>query len=222
MIVLIKKGCNDKGKLDNMIANNHILSDTLITYKNKLGQEVAKTGVLVVENASLVDNLAEVDSSVIALKTLVKKNSKLFKSGGIASVIATTTYLQGSNDTVYVDKYGSYHANITQFSKWVTGRHMLSFDSSYIDITIENEFTLAFGYERESGLKNIFKPKKPIAYLTNKNPYTNTENFRIVNIKQNDKLLGLNVGFGIMYGLTPQLTPNLVVGLSLTKSLIKL
>lgn len=222
IIVLFRQGCEIRESQKQYEQNYDALNSSLTKYRNKYGQEVVKAKVLETTSLEQIEKFAELDSSIAQLKKVVKEQSKLLKDGGMATVINNHTYLQGRGDTIIIDSTGAYYSPISQFGDWVTGYHMISPDSSYIDMKIKNQFSLAFGYEREPGFKNWFKPKKPVAYLTNKNPYTYTDDLRIVNIESKSKKLGLNIGIGATWGITPSFETDLVLGITLSKPLIEL
>ena len=212
----------DKNQLEE---NYEALNAELVITKNDLGHEVATREIVQVTNKEQLLALQSQDSLFKLLQNEVKRlDKKLDGVGSAVAAISTSTNVSGQTSTVVVrdtiNNREVYYSNIDQFGNWITGFHLLGEDTSYIDLNVRNDFTLSLSYEREKGLRNIFKSKKPVATLTNHNPYTNTRDMRVASITNNRKTPWA-IGLGVTYGVTPDLQMQAVVGINFSKTLIE-
>ena len=164
-------------------------------------------------NTTMLLDIKTQDSTVHALQDLVEKYKADLKKGGSAAIISVVTKSKGigttiilRGDTLWTDSlvyiYPIY-TSVIDNEGWIIDSIVATKDTITNHVKIVNDFSLVLGYERQG----LFKPRKPYAELTNKNPYTATNALRVADFRSipPKKLgLGVNVGYGITAkGLTP-------------------
>lgn len=201
------------------------LGDTMTTYKNKYGQEVSRISLIQTERIKDFLAIESKDSIIQKLQREVKANKGRIKDNGSVTVITNTTDIDTSgateityrdtitiNDTVYI--YPEYSFGIK--SKWITANTKANKDSTYLDLSIENAYTVVLGSERPKGFKNLFKPKVAFAEVTNENPYTSTQTIRAYKVqapKPKRLGIGFNVGYGLILNSKPIFRPYIGIGI---------
>ena len=140
------------------------VNDTLVTYKNKYNQEVAKISIIEAQRTKDFLKIKSADSSIIALQKLVKEQAKKIKNGSAAiietiTVIHDTIQVQHKGDTIYFE----------DINEWNEIQGQIISDELTYDLIVKNKFDLIFGEEK--GVK--------YGEFVSKNPRTHTEILRI-------------------------------------------
>ena len=233
LVLLNLKSCkNTQDTKKDYVNTINALPDTLTTYRNKDGMQVAKISLIETEKASQFLEIKSKDAVIVKLQEEVKKNEKrLGKSGSVTVITNTTevktvdtTYITSKdtivrNDTVFV--YPEYSSFIKKglridSSYWVTANVKANKDSTSFDIGIQNSYVIVLGREKAKGFKALFKPKVAFAEVTNENPYTSTKTIRSYQVKTpKPKRLGIgfHVGYGLVLDKVPILRPYIGIGI---------
>lgn len=181
------------------------LLDSLLVYRNSENEHVGKIKVLTLTNRKQLEEIATKDRAFSLLQGELDRLKRKANNSSVVYVETVTT-LEGKSDTVYqiVTAKGDtiYTARIDKFDDWITGTVTLGKDTSNYDIQIKNEFVGSLYYERQKGFKGLFKEKIPVFELTNKNPYTETTDLRVVDVKTPKKAIRLNLTLGVGYGVS--------------------
>lgn len=197
--------CNHKSskrvtELNTLYAN---VKDTLKTTLNSKGELESKIEVISSEKADAFVKLNINDATIKSLQQQVKYYKNKLVAGSTVSVATTTTHI----DTVIVNDVSDLQFDCDtpvytttlddKFNGWITGKVVSCWDSSKVNIDIKNDFSLIVGKEKG----------KVVAILTDKNPYTKTNNlrvFQVANVKSHwlrNTLIGILVGSAATYTL---------------------
>lgn len=228
VILFLLRGNSIKNSELDMANNNYkALNDDFTTSINKYNQEVAKRKSLEFTNSKQLLEIETKDSLINLIKDEVKRlGNKVNDLNASVTALSVSTSFNGSSNEVVIVRdtihdRDLYYSDINNLGGWIEGFHMLGKDTSYIDIEVKNDFLVSLYYERDKGIKNILKPKYPVVELTNKNPYTNTKDLRVVNINDRRKT-GTSIGLGVGYGITDNFQLKPFIGISLHKTIIEL
>lgn len=163
-----------------------IANDSIITYRNRLGEEVAKTEVLTTSNAKLFTSLEFANADVRKLQDIVKRYEKANKDVSSALYIVTNTFIhfkdsiknaisgweQPNKDSCY--KYPTYTKNFDLKDCFTTGTVELGYSKFDIQLKTSNQYEVVIGEEKDGWFK-----KKSFAEITNKNKCTTTEVMKV-------------------------------------------
>lgn len=224
LAILLMRKCGTGVDINNI----NSLNDSLTIYKNKYGQEVAKTSLITNLSIKELLSVQSNDSAIIKLQQEIRKyKDKLGKGSSVTTIynsteISDTTFtriveglaskIRVSGDTVYI--YPTYQCSDS--SRWRSYSLQAGADSCIIKFSVENEYSVVIGEERP----NWYKAKVPFVEVTNKNPYTKTKTLKSYQVEYKDKTR-FNIGVGAGAALTPKgVQPAVYVGLNYT--LIKL
>jgi hypothetical protein len=235
LVLLNLKSCkNTQDTKKDYVSTINALQDTMITYRNKDGMQVAKISLIETEKASQFLEINSKDAVIIKLQEEVKKNkNRMGKSGSITVIenttnlatVDTTSYITFKdtivrNDTVFV--YPEYSSFIKKGLKidssyWVTANVKANKDSTSFELGIQNSYTVVLGREKSKGFKALFKPKVAFAEVTNENPYTSTKTIRAYQVKTPKPKrfgIGVHVGYGLTFdkNYTPIIRPYIGIG----------
>lgn len=232
--------CNQKNKLNSQQALVSSINSELTKTKNKLGEETAKSELIVSDNTKLFLSINSKDSTIIKLQGIVEANKKTISKYGSATIFGTNTTINSTNvtdsiilrDTIRegntVTIYPQYQFKVNQFNDWITGSGYANKDSSHLDIKIKNEAEIVIGYSKDSGIKNLFKKAKPYAIVKNKNPYTETSEFKTYAValpKPKRFGIGLSLSggfnFGGYSGTSLRIQPGIQLGIGINYNLIE-
>ena len=201
--------CKRNDNLNELTKALDAVNDSLTISKNKLGQEVAKTSVIVLENEVLFLKLQSKDSNIIQLQNLVKKeqsaNKKLqealiLKQKMIASYEDSIQNLvcgyQEIRDSLgNIIRYPTYNRKIDMFGRWITGDIKLGYSTFKFYISTVSEYEIVIGQERN----NLFSKFKTYATVTNLNHYDHTTALKVYSknsLKPQRFSIGVFVGAG--------------------------
>ena len=184
-LLISTRSCTRRGDTINMY---EAINDTLVTYKNKYNQEVAKISIIEAQRTKDFLKIKSADSSIIALQKLVKEQAKKIKNGSAAiietiTVIHDTIQVQHKGDTIYFE----------DINEWNEIQGQIISDELTYDLIVKNKFDLIFGEEK--GVK--------YGEFVSKNPRTHTEVLRIYQTTPKKKHFGFgfNVGVGGGYDI---------------------
>ena len=204
LILLLNRSCRKNERLDDMQDMYSAINDTLIKTRNDLGQEVTTRTVLYSDIATLKRMVGIRDSTVLALQKIINKNTNT------ATILVTTTAATaiGETDTIILRDTIRINDSIaliypeykkTFKDKWYWANVSSNKDSTILKFQVFNEFDIIHEWKRSS----IFKQKSLLIQVTNKNPYTETNNIQsfVVKQKKSNKLLifagGITIGIGL-------------------------
>jgi len=204
------KLANDNKELSNLYP---IAQSELEKTINSKGILENKTKVLETTNVKLLKELQSKDESIIKLKQQVEYYKNKLSSGSSVTVVTTETNASGSNVNEPIEytfdcdsTFPIYKSNIKNFGEWITGNVIASKDSTSINLKIKNDFNIVIGEEKQGFLK----PKKPIAIITNENPYTDVKDMKVYRVAIKPKHTARNIGIGVLTGFTT----GLIIGLT--------
>lgn len=208
IILMCLDTCNKGQKVDELNKLMFAMNDTMVSYRNKNGEHVAKIAAFETQSVSDFLKLQTQDSVIKKLQDEVKRYKGKMGGGGSVTVITTETSAQGStastiteSDTVIKDNivyiYPKYEFTIDQFGKWITGNGYAKKDSTFLDLKVVNNYTVAVGYEKRKVPGKLFKQKVAFAEVTNENPYTETKSIKSYTVSApKQKNFGVMVGMG--------------------------
>ena len=177
----------------------------LETWVDKDGRNMAKIAVLETANTKTLLSLESTNETINDLQTLVKRNGRLLKKQGSASVIKAETKIDTfANTIVTVDTNNSpiYTASLT--NPWYSIKSVASKDTTKYELSTFSKLNLTIGRERQG----LFKKSKPYAMANDENPYTNIKDMRVYQVSlPKTKRLGMSIygGYGATY--IPQALP---------------
>ena len=217
-VVLIKcKQC----KSDNIEIVNDLYvhaDDSLRYYKNKYGAATASISVLQGEHADDLLKIKSSNSTVIWLQSELGKYKSNIKNGGTIGVIGTnTSYTSTSTTTVSPVNIGDSLPTYTSNNKdttWIKYSIISNKDSTTLELKVKNKYTLVVGEEKVG----LFK-RKPVAFITNQNPYTQVTEMKIYNVTNKVRKrvsISIQGGYGIgLFNIKPQPYVGIGVGYNL-------
>lgn len=214
ILLLLERQCI-VGKLSSELKEStdlyNAIQDTVQTYKDKNGRQIAAISLLQTSQATDFIALKTKDSTIIELQETVKLYKKNLKPGSSVTLIENRTNVSTnlgtkitSRDTIRVDSfiyiYPAY-AFDTNLKNWIFVCGLATRDSTHLDLTVRNKYKVVVGYEKGK----LFKPKEPFAEVTNENPYTETTILRAYQVSvPKPKRLGVGVSVGYGFYFDPQ------------------
>lgn len=215
LMVMLLATCSKVSDLENENRSQlRALGDSIEHWQNSNGENVTRVKILQINNARQLDELASNRQSFVLVQAELRRLRIKMKKGGSVTYINTTTTIKDPADTIYVnmDSKGNplYTDSLSRFGKWITGTVMLGKDTSSYNMHIENEFVGSLYWKRDKGLKHLFQTKYPVFELTNKNPYTSTNDLLMTNIKQKPQSKwGIMIGAGISVDIKGEILPTM-------------
>ena len=202
------------------------LNDTLKVWKDKDSLSHAKIQIL--ETSDLRDfiNLKSNNKEIQKLQKLVEKNKNKLDEKSSVTIFEVITKISDKIptkiDTIYIQKKDSvikrtiiYYSSFN-LGNWVKGFTKITEDSTLIDLSIRNEYSVIIGKESQGW----FKSKKSFVEIINENPYSETKSLRTYRVQsKGDKKI--SVGPFIGYGITNNLQFQPFIGVGIQYSLIK-
>lgn len=245
IILLLLMGCRiycgQKAKIASQKTFINALTDTLHTYINKEGQQVAKIALLETESARDFLVMDIKDATIQKLQEEVRKYKGKLGPGGSVTVVSNTTEATGTNTTVVTVRdtierndtiflYPEYTSTINLGKKddstyWIITGVTANKDTTEVTVSVENSYTVVIGREKSKGFKALFKPKIPFVEITNENPYTKTKTLRSyrVSIPKPKRFgLGVNVGYGLTFDKSYQPIFRPYIGIGLNYNIINI
>jgi hypothetical protein len=219
LLIILSMSIRKCNKQEQNINLYEASQDTLVSYKNKYGEQISQISILETNNKKMFLKMKTQDSTIIKLQKMVKDYEGII---GSATLVSNTTSSSGASftiinnteyDTIIKDSivylYPQYET--TWGNKWEQGYILAKKDSIFRDIKIRNEFEIITGLVKNGW----FKKKTNEVIIKNLNPNTITQELRTFELKQTDKkfYISLQGGYGI--GLRNfQPTPYIGIGLS--------
>lgn len=217
-LLLIFKDCkNNKLKTSNNLLTE--LNDNLIIKINKDKSKTAIINTFKTDNVKLFLKIKSKDSVIIALQKALQENKNLVKNNGSITIINTSTKYDGTSTSsisilpvINGDSLKIY-PTYTSFNKdttWIKYKIIANKDSINLNIKMKDKFTLILGEKRIG----IFK-KQLITKLDSKNPFTDIDALRSIEVKDNRKNNFIGIGIQAGYGITTKgLSPYLGIGVN--------
>lgn len=196
-------------------------TDSLKTWKDKDGKNMAKISVLETTNTKTLLEFNTANKIINELKSLVKTNRNLLKKQGSASIIKSETIIDTTTlTTVQIDSISKspiYKSSVK--NKWYSIKSRATKDSTNYKLITFSNLNLTIGREKQG----LFKKNKPFAIANDDNPYTNIKNMRTYQVtlpKPKRISFGVYGGYGV--GLTNQeVSTNWQIGIGFNYNLIQ-
>ncbi len=239
VILLLMKQCSDgKHAKDLVKEHNNMLraiDDTVIKYRDINGRLVAKISIIESSEIDAFTALHLSDEEIIKLQAEVKKyKGKLYAGSSVTMIEAKTnfvsdsrTMLSSNTDTLILDSimylYPEYivsDTGRTDTTDWIIINGTVSKDYANLGLSIVNRYSVVIGYEGK------FKKRKPVAIVTNDNPYTDISSMRTYQVSvPKERRLGIGVAVGYGAYFDPQkvrVGHGFIGGITLNYNIIKL
>lgn len=209
IIVLATLLFNSNSRVDELLHNESVLSDSLKLERNEKGELVAKISAYKTQRTEDFIKFATKDSLTKELQKEVRSMKRYLKKQGSVTKFSTQTDIEASSKTevsgtidfpVYKSRFN--------LDNWIIGSTKATKDSTYVDFKVNNDYSLTIGIE-PTGFLGLGKGK-PFGQVTNKNPYSTVKTMRTYNVGlPRDKKWGLGV-----YGGYDPITgkPTILVG----------
>lgn len=200
--VIVIKSC---GKAENNSIFQQVLQDSLVKIRNTNGSLTAKVNLLVDKDIKNILSIKSQDQIIKTLQDEIKKNKKIISKGGSVTVFSTTTTYtsQLHNDSIVNSNGNDSISNCTCTyysssidSTWVVYKITSKRDSTKLSLRIKNEYSVVIGSEKI----NLFK-RKPVAFVTTKNPYDDIKSMKAFEVEDTRKRL-VNISIQAGYGIT--------------------
>lgn len=201
VIFLYMKGCNHIQQGQQVYG-----VDSVKIWKDKYHQEHAKVESFSTLNTKDFLAIQSKDSTILLLQGKVKEYKSKLDAGSAVIYVSNNTDIKGKfktdtiykHDTTHIDNNNlpSYGFTVNK-GKWIFGSGESGPDSTNLDLTVHNEYSLVIGYEKKKWWKLY---KTPFAEITNYNPYTDTKtltSYQVQVPKQKRLGLGINIGYGL-------------------------
>jgi hypothetical protein len=200
----IKSCSSNKNELAEKENLYRVVADSMVTYRNKLGEQVAKIEPLITTNQKYFLELKTKDSTILKLQALVKEESKKRHDIEIALVISNQTVYdlkdsiknkiigqtsEHKGDSIYV--WPTYER--VTVNKWLNDTIQIGKAVFSHKLTVYNEYDITIGTEPNG----LFK-RKAYAQIVNKNPYTQTVDMRVYQKKEVPSKFWSYIGGGIV------------------------
>lgn len=196
-------------------------TDSLKTWKDKDGKNMAKISVLETTNTKTLLEFESTNKTINELKSLVKTNRSLLKKQGSASIIKSETVIDTTASTIVkidsITKSPIYESAVK--NEWYSIKSRATKDSTNYKLSTFSNLNLTIGREKQG----LFKKDKPFAIANDDNPYTNIKDMRTYQVTlPKPKRIGLGVYGGYGATLTNQeVRTGWQIGIGLTYDLIQ-
>lgn len=219
-IILWLKSCeNKKNNEKEQLGLIAALQDSVHHYKDKDSINVARIAVIETEKVSTFLKLKSIDSSVIALQSLVESYKKQLSHGGSATNIGGTTHIDTTlthtivkSDTVVKDSityiYPIYLDTIK--NKWLTYTSETNRTSHRVNIKFNNEYSVIIGTDKG----------KAFADVKSYSPYDSIGTVRTYQVST-PKPKKWSLGVGLNYGIRENFKFGFQAGVYLGYNLIR-
>lgn len=197
IIILATLLFNSNSKIDELLHNGEVLSDSLKLERNEKGELVAKISAYKTQRTEDFIKFATKDSLTKELQKEVKSMRRYLKRQGSVTKFSTQTDIEASNKTEVsgtID-YPVYKSSFN-LDNWVIGNTRATKDSTYVDFKVNNDYSLTIGVE-PTGFLGLGRGK-PFGQVTNKNPYSTVKTMRTYNVAlPKDKKWGIGAYIGV-------------------------
>jgi hypothetical protein len=162
------------------------MNDTIRFERNSRLELEGKIDVITTESNNTFLQVKSKDSSIIALQNQVQYYKSLLKHNGSVSNVSTVTIVDTIIHTDTISNVtDTFNINLDKlFNNWITGYIAGNHNNTRLAFNVKNEFSVIIGYESQG----IFKKDKPVAIITNANPYTKTTALRVYSVQDNNKI----------------------------------
>ena len=191
IVILSVRSCKQGDKIVEQTGLLSSLNDSVKVWKDKDGLNHSKTEAIVTKNPDDFINLPNLSEENKKLQEQVKKYKNQIKNGGsvtnFTSDTKATITVPTKVDSVYYPKDGLISAKPVYKSDfdlggWVKGSTEARPDSTKIDLSLKNEYTVVIG-EDKTGFLGTGKAK-PFVEVTNLNPYSVTPTVKTYSVDQ--------------------------------------
>lgn len=184
--------------------------DSLKIQKDEMQREIVKRSIIEVEkDQQQTFFLREISKKDTVLNTLLDRMEKLegmkhqigtiawqFTHPPDATIKTDTFYLDLNRNPIYESKLKDIYGD------WITGKIIAYRDSTHIqDLNIKNGFTIQAGDFRKKGIFGFLRKPQPFSIITSENPYTNTKDFRVIQVKDKKvnpiRVFGIGIAVGV-------------------------
>lgn len=215
-----KKTTNDSNKIQEQHNTINALADTVKTVVNEDQSKTASITAFETQREKDFLTIQSQQEEIVALQNLVRKyKSKLDEGSSATRFTSETKVNSGSKTTsILVDSFPEYHSNIN-LDNWIVGKSRATKDSTYLSLSLRNEYDVIVGAERYGFLNT---KRKPFVDVTTHNPYSEVKTLRTYRVKVPDpKRMGLGVHIGYGFQLERQLKWYPVISVGLNFNLIE-
>ena len=178
-------------------------ADSLVIYKNKHNQEVARITTIQAERNKDFLKIKTQDSTIITLQQLVDTYKSKLSKGGTATIVEVETIIKDTIPIFYTDSIIYF----SDYNEWIELNGEIKDSSLLYSLIVNNKFKMVTGEEKG----------KPITEFISENPYTHTNILRVYQNTGRKKRFTLSTGAGVVAGvnlltLKPSLTGGIYVG----------
>jgi hypothetical protein len=163
-----------------------VSQDSMVTYRNKLGEQVAKVEPLITTNQEYFLKIKSQDHEINDLQELLKAETKKRRDVEVAIVISNQT-IYNLKDSLknkiiaYVKKdsliYPTYEHKTSD--KWLEQDIQIGINSFNQKLLVKNDYNITIGQEKSGWFK-----MKPYAEIVNLNPASETKAIRVYQKKE--------------------------------------
>jgi hypothetical protein len=194
------------------------MQDTLKTWRDKNNTQHAKIRALQTSSYKSFLSFKSKDSIIQKLQKEVGIYKNKLKNKGSVTIFKSSQNLDLKTKTKssFDDNNRAIYESDFNLDNWAFGSIISKFDSTDIQLTIHNEYSVIIGEES----RGLFKDPLLYVEVHNKNPYSLLEYVRTYEVKApEEKNFGL--GLSLTAGVNEKMNFCVVLGLSLHYSLIK-
>ena len=197
-----------------------VLNDSIVKYKNKEGELVAKISSFETQEVEDFLSLQTKDKEIIELQEEVEKQKKVLKEKGSVTKFQTETSIstESVSTNIGTTEKPKYFSQFN-LDGWVVGEATADEFETKLSLRIKNEYNVVVGTE-PTGFLGLGKGKA-FSEVTNKNPYADVTSLRTYQVSlPKPKKISLGPQVGVKLDLTGVISP--YVGFGATYSLIRL
>lgn len=216
LAIFVFRGCSKELEAEQYKVLNEHLEDSVKHTINKYGEAQATISLLQGENAEMLLEQKSTDKTVKWLQEELTKYKSNVKNGGTVGVIGTVTTFSGTTTTTVSfspvidgkrDTLPTYKT-VGKDSTWIKYSITANADSTHLDLQVKNKYTIVIGEEKTKVEGKLFKRNKPVAFVINKNPYTQVTEMKVYEVTNKvKKRISLNVSAGYcvpLFSFKPQ------------------
>lgn len=218
-VAIILQKCDKKSEDGQVLTLYEHADDSLKYYKNKYGESTASMSLLQGTNANQLLQLKTNNETVKWLQQELGKYKDNVNGGGTIGVIGTVTNFSSTTTTSVTNHPVNNGYSLPTYeteskdSTWIKYKIVANSDSTHLDLKVKNKYTIVVGEEKVKG--KLFK-KQPVAFVTNKNPYTQITEMKVYEVTNKVRKrisLGVSAGYCVpLFSFKPQ--PYIGVGVS--------
>lgn len=220
IMLLMQKCGKDKAQDKENLSLTQALQDTLVFFKNKDGDRVARISALETESAKDFVNLEFKDTQIRGLQETVKEYAKQLKKQGSVTHTTTETTVKDSGkssivriDTIIIDKTQAQFWPTYSWDKhdeWIDATVNINNKKALLLLKVRNEYSTVIGRDKQGTFVDVI----------GKSPYDSVKTVRTYQVSQPPpKRFGLGVQMG--GGVSSEFKPIFYVGAGLSYNFIR-